>query len=265
MSSSVSRKSVSDRVVMITGANGGIGKELVARFSANDWRVLAADLAQTGTFEESSVVRYVSADVREHDQMARAVEAAQELGTLLGCIANAGITPEPFPDFVDAPREHWKTTLDVNVIGTLNTLQVAAGALVRGGLGGRLAATASVAGIRSEPQLPAYSASKAGVIAIVRSLATELGSSGIAVNAVAPGPVSGEAQDRVIAERERQAASGAEETRAERFERHRNEGRAFDRLAAPADVANAYEWLFSDAAAFITGQVLVVDGGGVLA
>lgn len=123
-------------------------------------------------------------------------------------------------------------------------------------------ATASVAGLRAEPNVPAYCASKAAVIALVRSLALELGPAHITVNAVAPGPVATHAQSRVTDSR---AAVSAVETPAQRFDRHRTEGRPIPRVATPTDVAEAFAWLLSDAAAYVTGHVLTVDGGGVLA
>lgn len=250
---------------MVTGATGGIGRAIVERFAADGWRVLATDLSPEADFAAlGEQVRYVAGDVTSAEQMAAAVEAASGHGRFLACIANAGITPEKFDPFVEAPREPWRTTLEVNVLGLLNTFQAAGAALLRDGQGGRLAATTSVAGLRSEPQLPAYSASKAGMISIVESLAHEFGPAGITVNAVAPGPVGGVHQDRVIAERLESRPEGVEETVAERFERYRNEGRPTGRMTTSEEVAAVFAWLLSDATANITGQVIVVDGGSVL-
>jgi NAD(P)-dependent dehydrogenase (short-subunit alcohol dehydrogenase family) len=257
---------VADPVVIVTGAAGGIGLAVVSEFVRNGWNVLATDLMdQARTDTAYGAVRYVAADVTDPDHMTAVVRTAGELGTLVGCIANAGVTAEDFTAFADAARDHWRRTFDVNVLGVLTTFQAAAAALVRGGSGGRLAATSSVAGLRAEPLLPAYSASKAAVISIVKSLALELGPAGITVNAVAPGPVSGEHQNRVIEQRRESGIRGTAENAAGRFERHRNEGRPIGRLATPQEVAGAFSWLLSDAAAYITGQVLVVDGGGTLA
>ena len=255
-----------DRVALVTGATGGIGRSLVADLAARGWKVLATDLAAEAAFDAGDDrVRYVGGvDVTDPEQVVAAVAAAEELGPFTACVANAGITPEDFAAFADADPRHWRSTLDVNVLGTLYTFQAATRALLARGAGGRLAATTSVAGVRAEPQLAAYSASKVAIVSIVKSLALELGAHGITVNAVAPGPVAGPHQDRVIEERKRHGRSASDETASERFERHRNEGRPIVRLAENEDVNAAFAWLLSDEAAYITGNVIVVDGGGVL-
>jgi 3-oxoacyl-[acyl-carrier protein] reductase len=100
------------------------------------------------------------------------------------------------------------------------------------------------------------------VISIVQSLAIELGPKGITVNAVAPGPVATEAQTKVVGQRG--AAPNGEETPAQRFERQRAEGRPIQRMATPTDIAEGFAWLLSDAAAYLTGHVLTIDGGATL-
>jgi NAD(P)-dependent dehydrogenase (short-subunit alcohol dehydrogenase family) len=253
-----------DRVALVTGAAGGIGHATVQELVARGWRVLATDIAPEATFDAPpDIVRYVAADVTDREQIGAAVRAAEELGTFLAAIANAGVVAEDFSAFVDVAPVAWSTTLSINVLGVLNTFQAATEALLRGGRGGRLAASSSVAGVRAEPHLAAYSASKAAINSIVRSLALELGADGITVNGVAPGPVQSELQDRVIAERNAREP-GVAENAADRFERHRNEGRPIGRLATPEEVGGTFCWLLSDAAAYVTGQVIVVDGGGVL-
>lgn len=254
---------VGDRgTVLVTGATGGIGRAVVDTLVSRGWSVLATDLSpDPGIANESGRVRYVVADVTSAEQMSAAVEVAKSLGPLVGCVANAGILAEDFSDLTDASPGAWSRTLEVNVVGVLTTLQATARALVKSG-GGRMTATASVAGLRAEPNLPAYCASKAAVISVVRSLALELGPAGITVNAVAPGPVATDAQMRVV--QGRQQAELANETMAQRFERHRTEGRPIPRLATPEDVAEGFAWLLSDAAAYVTGHVLTVDGGSVL-
>jgi NAD(P)-dependent dehydrogenase (short-subunit alcohol dehydrogenase family) len=250
-------------VVVVTGANGGIGRAVIATLVERGWSVMASDLASEPRPElvgDSGRVHYRASDVTNADQVGEIVDAAAGLGRLVGCVANAGILAEDFSSTVDARPDAWRRTLEVNVIGVLLTLQATARALA--GRGGRLTATASVAGIRAEPALPAYCASKAAVISIVRSLAIELGPEGITVNAVAPGPVATEAQMEVVGQRGQGA--GHDLTVAQRFERRRAAGRPIQREATPEDVAEGFAWLLSDAAAYLTGQVLTIDGGATL-
>jgi len=255
---------MSDRVALVTGATGGIGRAIVRDLLTRGWSVLATDVCPTADFDESpGRVRYVQADVTDVTQMSAAVDAAEELGSLVGCIANAGVASEEFGRFVEASAQPWQATVAVNVVGTLVTFQAAARAMVRG-CGGRLLATSSVAGVRAEADLVAYSASKAAVISIVKSLALELGAAGISVNAVAPGPVSTERQLQVIEERETGAELAGGDAFGARYERFRNENRPFARMAAPEEVAAVFSWLLSDDAGYMTGQVLVLDGGGTL-
>jgi 2,3-dihydro-2,3-dihydroxybenzoate dehydrogenase len=256
---------MTERVVLVTGAAGGIGRAIVRGFAESGWGVLATDIAPATEFgADQQRVRYVVADVADAEQMSEVVHAAQDLGDLTACIANAGVLTEDFSGFLNASPQAWRSTFEINVLGVLNTFQATARALADSG-GGRMVATASVSGVRAEPNLAAYCASKAAVISIVKCLALELGGAGITVNAVAPGPVGTEAQLRVIESRKQQSAPpAADETPADRFERHRNEGRPISRLAKPEEIAGAMSWLLSDAAAYITGHVLVVDGGGVL-
>jgi NAD(P)-dependent dehydrogenase (short-subunit alcohol dehydrogenase family) len=214
-------------VVLVTGAAGGIGGAVVDTLADRGWSVLATDLGLEGVAPHASGrVRYVAADFTSADEMAAAVDEAGELGRLVGCVANAGILAEDFSSIVDASPAAWSRTLEINVVGVLITLQATARVLAQSG-GGRMTATASVAGLRAEPNVPAYCASKAAVISVVRSLALELGPAEITVNAVAPGPVATDAQSRVI--EGRAGTRTDDETPAQRFERHRTEGRPISR------------------------------------
>jgi NAD(P)-dependent dehydrogenase (short-subunit alcohol dehydrogenase family) len=247
-----------DRVALVTGATGGIGRAIVRDLLDRGWAVLASDLGPTATFDGGGDrLLYVQADVRDPRAMAAVAQAADRLGTLRACIANAGIVTENFAPFLDSAPTAWTPTIEVNVLGTLNTFQAAARVMSQSG-GGRLAATASVAGVRPESDLVAYSASKAAVIAIVQSVALDFGPHNISVNAVAPGPVSTEALLEVEDSRGQDAAFAGQ------YERFREANRPFGRLATPEEIAGVFGWLLSDAAAYITGQVITVDGGGVL-
>lgn len=250
-------------VALITGATGGIGRAIVERFVDDGWTVAAVD-REAFDRPHPNVVP-IEADVTDVAQLAAAARRASELGTLRVGIANAGVLTEDLGSFLDTGHpDAWDSTLRVNVIGVLATFQAVARELVRTAVPGRLLATASIAGLRPEPGLPTYCASKAAVLAIVQALALELGEHGINVNAVAPGPTSTEAQEKVNEERRQAGAQHAAETPSARSERHRNEGRPIRRLARPDEVAAAFAWLASAEASYVTGQTIVVDGGAVL-
>jgi NAD(P)-dependent dehydrogenase (short-subunit alcohol dehydrogenase family) len=254
-------------VALVTGAAGGIGEAVVARMLRDGLRVLAVDVEDGGRSKgrsEDPRVRAAQADVRDPAAMAATIQEACAMGTLRVVVANAGVLPERLDGFLSATIEQWRTTLDVNLIGVLNTLQAGARAMVEQGGGGRLIATASGTAIRPEPSVPAYCASKAGVVAVVQSLALELGRHGITVNAVAPGPTLTPGQAEVLRRRADDVSRSAQESDSARFERHRNEGRPIARLGKPEEVAAAIAWLASDEAEYVTGHTLVIDGGAVL-
>ena len=224
----------------MTGAATGIGAATVRRFSAEGAQVVGvdADPAYGG----------VVADVTDPDEIARAVLAAGELDI---CVANAGISlMEPF---LGGDMSSWERVLRVNLLGVMNTFQQAALAMPRGG---RLLATASVAGLRGEPNASAYCASKAGVLGLVRALAVELAPRGLRVNAVAPGQI-----DTRMNSADLETASLREgRPAAELLQAHLDQRVPARRLGTPDEVAALFAFLASDAA-FITGTVVTIDGG----
>lgn len=243
-----------DRVAIVTGAAGGIGRATVEAFVDRGWSVVAVDRAQQEWQHDS--VTGVVADVTSMESMREAVNVARRVGTLRACVANAGVIDEGFAGFMDAPVDGWRSTLEVNVLGAMVTFRCALEEMRERG-GGRLIATSSVAGLRAEADVVAYSASKAALCSVVRSLALEFGRAGVAVNAVAPGPVSTGMQDEVLARRPAEGMGG-------RLDDLRHALRPLGRMATPEEVGGIIVWLTSDAAAYVTGQTLAIDGGGVL-
>ena len=228
------------RRALVTGAAAGIGAATVARFRAEGAVVFGVDAAPDH--------RGLIADVTDPGQMAAAVESAGELDV---CVANAGVSlMEPF---LEGGIHSWRRVLEVNLVGVMVTFQAAARAMPRGG---RLLATASIAGLHGEPNAAAYCSSKAGVIALVKTLSIELSSRGITVNAVAPGQIATGMNRRdleLAAEREGRPAD-------ELLHEHLAGRVPAGRLGEPEEVASVLAFLASDAG-FVNGEVIRVDGG----
>jgi NAD(P)-dependent dehydrogenase (short-subunit alcohol dehydrogenase family) len=236
------------RTALVTGAAGGIGAATVRQLEIAGATVLGVDA-------DPSYAGFVG-DVTDPDAMARAVAAAGELDI---CIANAGVSlMEPL---LEGTPEGWERVIKVNLVGAMVTLQAAASAMVAHRRGGRLLAVASIAGLRGETHAAAYSASKAGVIGLVRALAVELARHDIAVNAVAPGQIDTGMNRRDVAAVSRSSGRPA----ADVLHAHLDSRVPARRIGTPEEVAAVLGFLASDAAAFITGEVICVDGGELAA
>jgi NAD(P)-dependent dehydrogenase (short-subunit alcohol dehydrogenase family) len=242
---------VTGKRVVITGAGRGLGRLLAHAFS--DGGAMVALVARTkadlkelaDALPGPALVR--SGDVTDVEFNEAVADAAvAEWGGVDVWICNAGISP-----IVAGPRETdpsvWREVLEVNLTGAFLGARAAARVMREGG---RLIFTGSVLGERPREGLTAYSASKAGLVGMAKGLALDLASSGITVNVVAPGWF-----DSPLAEawkNNKKLAAGVVEHTAQR------------RWGNATDLAGAYQFLASDAASFVTGTVLNVDGGYLL-
>jgi len=237
--------------VVITGAGRGLGSLLAHAFSHAGARV--ALVARTES-ELKAVAEdlagpalVVSGDVTDEDFNEAVADAVvAEWGGLDVWISNAGISP-----IVAGPRETdasvWRRVLDVNLTGAFLGARAAARVMVDGG---RLIFTGSVLGERPRKGLAAYSASKAALVGMAKALALDLAPAGITVNVVAPGWFDSPLADGWKKSAELSAVI--------------TDHTAQRRWGATTDLAGAYQFLASDASAFITGTVLSVDGGYLL-
>jgi NAD(P)-dependent dehydrogenase (short-subunit alcohol dehydrogenase family) len=244
---------------IVTGAARGIGQATARRFCEEGARVVLADLdgdaaeAAAATLREAGHDAHARAvDVSDEPAVARAVdEAAGLLGGLDVAVANAGVLS--LRPLADLSLDEFERTLRVNVLGTFLTFRHALPHLRAAG-GGALLCTSSQAGVHGYPELGAYCASKFALVGFVESLARELASDRIRVCAVAPGITDTAMFRELVAERAR--LWGIDEDAA--HERIR-ETVPFGRPARPEEVADAFVYLASRGAAYVSGITLVVD------
>jgi NAD(P)-dependent dehydrogenase (short-subunit alcohol dehydrogenase family) len=244
--------SLSDRVAIVTGASRGIGLGIAAELVRQGAKVcltarkpepLAEAVASLGGAGAAIGVAGKSDD---GDHQAEAVAAAiKAFGRLDMLVNNAGINPAYGPVLQTDPGAAAKI-LAVNVLAPLAWTARAREAM--GARGGSVVNVASVAGLRASPGIGMYGVSKAALIRLTAELAVELGP-GIRVNAVAPAVVKTRFATALYEGREEQVAAGY----------------PLRRLGVPDDVAGAVAFLLSDAASWITGQTLVIDGGVTVA
>ena len=228
-------------MVLITGGVGGIGRAIARVFAASsDKAVVVVDRNRPAPAEAAARVRYLTADVCNRGELARVLEQVSEVDVLVCC---AGIQRHGLVG--DQPVSEWREVIDVNLAGVYHTVDELVGRMAAGGA---IVFIGSVAGSLGFAGRAAYSTAKAGLNGLMRSLAVELAPRGIRVNVVSPGFT----RTAMIEQRLQSGALDLDSMLA---------AVPLARLAEPEDVAAAVSFLASDAAAFITGQDLAVDGG----
>jgi 3-oxoacyl-[acyl-carrier protein] reductase len=234
--------SLEGRTALVTGGSRGIGRAIAAELADAGATVVIG--YRSGAEEAEEVAgeiggRAVQADVSNPEEAQRLVEEAGDVDVLVN---NAGVTRDGL--LARMSDEDWRTVLDTNLGGTFNTCR----AVTRGMMkrrSGSIVNISSVVGVHGNPGQTNYSASKAGIIGFTKALARELGSRGIRANVVAPGYISTRLTND-LPENLQQAMLAST---------------PLGRFGEPQDVAGAVRFLASDAAAFVTGEVLLVDGG----
>jgi len=238
------------KVAIVTGAARGLGRAIAESLAAAGAQVACVDvdaetLAETVKAIEANggTAEAVACDVTDSDRVTRVVkDVVEKWDGLHILVNNAGITRDGL--VVRMKDDQWDTVLGINLRGTFLFTRAAARPMMKGRQG-RIINIARVSGLMGNAGQANYSASKAGVIGLTRTVAKELADRNITVNAVAPGFIATEMTaklgDEVIEEVKKMIPLG--------------------RLGEPQDIADAVLYLASDAAQFITGQVLPIDGG----
>jgi 3-oxoacyl-[acyl-carrier protein] reductase len=230
------------KTALVTGASKGIGRAIAEELARAGASVVVGYRSGREEAEELAreiAGRAIGADVSSPEEAARLVEAAGDLDILVN---NAGLTRDGL--LARMPDDDWRTVIETNLSSVFYTCRAACRPMMRR-RAGSIVNVSSIVGVHGNPGQTNYAASKAGIIGFTKALARELGGRGVRANVVAPGYVRSQLTD-VLPEAATTAMLG---------------NTPLGRLGEPKDVAGAVRFLCSDEASFITGDVLLVDGG----
>ncbi len=248
--------SLEEKVALVTGGSSGIGRATALVFARKGAKVVVADVLTEGGEGTVSRIRdaggqaiFVKTDVsKAADVMALVDDAVSTYGRLDCAFNNAGILGVNAPT-ADCTEDNWDRVIDINLKGVWLCMKYEIPQMLKQG-NGAIVNTASIAGLVGSLGLPAYCASKGGIIQLTKTAALEYATKGIRINAVCPGVIRTPMVE--------QATGGKPELEAQftALEPVR-------RMGTPEEIAEAVVWLCSDAASFVTGHPMVVDGGFV--
>lgn len=241
------------RVFIVTGGSQGIGEACVRRLASDGARVSIWDLADERGQALATTLRSAGADVRyQHADVTRKAEVDAALaatqaafGRIDGLINNAGIFKAS--DFLDITEADWDAVLAVNLKGSFLVGQAVARALAAQGQG-VIVNMSSVNATLTIPTIASYNVSKGGINQLTRVMALSLADRGVRVNAVAPGTIATELAAAAVLT--------SEEARQKIMMRT-----PMKRLGEPREIADVCAWLLSDASSYVTGEIVVADGG----
>jgi NAD(P)-dependent dehydrogenase (short-subunit alcohol dehydrogenase family) len=242
------------KIALITGAGSGIGRATALIFAREGAKIALADIAAEGGEETLRTVKQAGAEaifVRTDVSKLAEVEALiakviSNWGRIDCAFNNAGIDGK-MAKTAECTEETWNRTIAVNLTGVFFCMKAEIPHMLRQG-GGAIVNTASAAGLTGSPGLPAYVASKHGVVGLTRAAALEYGREKVRVNCVCPGPIRTPMLGRLLTNRPE-------------MEQRFASAEPLKRLGEPSEIGEAVAWLCSDAASYVTGHAMSVDGG----
>ena len=246
---------LSGRVALVTGGGSGIGRASALAFARAGASVVVSDVAAEAgeataraVLDAGGVAIFQRTDVSDAEQVSALIDRTiQEFGRL-DCAHNNGGIEGPVGTVIDLSEDEWDRVIDINLKGVWNCLRYQIPVMLEQG-GGAIVNTGSVSGLKGfPPLLPAYVASKFGVVGLTAVTARTYANQGIRVNAICPGAIDTPMLTRIGEGAERLGVALVSENPS-------------GRLGTPDEVAEAVIWLCSDRASFVTGQTLTIDGG----
>ena len=252
---------------VVTGAASGIGRAIAAALAADGFSVVIADLdeangraaaAEIGVSNQGRTI-FHRVDVTDRASVGAAIEACtRQFGSIKVMVNNAGFNkPEPF---LEASEDTWHKIMNVNALGVMIGMQEAAKAMIAKKTNGKIINTASSAGRTGYAEWAPYCASKFAVVALTHAGARALAANGITVNAFAPGVVATPLWEQLDKDLMAMGVSSAPGEAMDNF----SKSILLGRVAQPADVVGTVRFLASPASDYMTGQVLMIDGGMIL-
>jgi NAD(P)-dependent dehydrogenase (short-subunit alcohol dehydrogenase family) len=242
------------KVALVTGGSSGIGRATALAFARKGAKVVVADVQFKGGEETAGMIKeaggeaiFIRTDVSKAVEVEAMVNKTKQTYGRLDCACNIAGIEGVMASTVDCTEENWDRTIDTNLKGMWLCMKYEIPQMLKQG-GGAIVNMASAAGLIGLQSFPAYCASKGGIIQLTRVAALEYARAGIRVNAVCPGVIRTPMLERTT--------GGRPEVEAQ-FAIMEPVGR----MGTPEEVAEAVVWLCSDAASFVTGHPMVVDGG----
>ena len=242
------------KVALVTGAGSGIGRAAAQIFAREGAKVAAADVNQASAEETVGLIRAaggeafgLQADVSKAAEVEAMVAAVVETYGRLDCAFNNAGIEGALASTADYTEADWAPVIAVNLTGVWLCMKYEIPRMLETG-GGAIVNTSSAAGLLGAPRMSAYVASKHGVVGLTKTAALEYAKSGVRVNAVCPGVIDTSMVGRL------------KERRPRMFEKIVR-GEPIGRIGQPEEIAETAVWLCSDAASFVTGHAMSVDGG----